>query len=242
MLNGAGRRVSLTRTPSRRSTHGLAIAVTVALSFASPVVFASPGTLAAQDRGLDILHEAAERYAAVETLCADFTQHLLIPLLGTERTGTGRLCQGRPNLFAMRFDDPEGDLIVVDGAVAWVYFPSSDAKTVLKTSADRSAGGRDFHREFLENPEQKYDVSYEDTEVVDGHATHRLRMRPKNPMSYRSAVVWIDDGNPVLRRIRLEEENGNVRTVTLADVGFDVDPGDGWFTFTPPPGAIVMER
>jgi outer membrane lipoprotein-sorting protein len=201
-----------------------------------------PGGVEAQDRGLDILHGAADRYESVETLCADFTQILLVPLLRTERTGSGRLCQGRPNLFAMRFEEPQGDLIVVDGAFAWVYFPSSDAKTVLKTTADRAAGGRDFHREFLVDPETKYDVTYEDSEVVDGHSTHRIQMRPKLASSYRIATVWIDDGAPVLRRLQLEEENGNIRTITLTEVGFGEDPGSGWFAFTPPEGTLVMQR
>ena len=201
-----------------------------------------PGGVEAQDRGLDILHGAADRYESVETLCADFTQILLVPLLRTERTGSGRLCQGRPNLFAMRFEEPQGDLIVVDGAFAWVYFPSSDAKTVLKTTADRAAGGRDFHREFLVDPETKYDVTYEDSEVVDGRSTHRIQMRPKLASSYRIATVWIDDGAPVLRRLQLEEENGNVRTITLTEVGFGEDPGSGWFAFTPPQGTLVMQR
>ena len=201
-----------------------------------------PTSAIAQDRGVEILHDAAERYAAVQTLCADFTQHLLVPLLGSERTGTGRLCQATPNLFAMRFDDPDGDLIVVDGAFAWVYFPSNDAKTVLKTSADQSAGGRDFHREFLEDPESKYEVTYEGAEEVEGRSTDRLRMVPKRPMSYRFATVWIDQGAPVLRRLQMEEANGNIRTVTLDNVGFGADPGTDYFTFTPPQGALVMVR
>ena len=196
-----------------------------------------------QDRGLEVLHDAAGRYASVETLCADFTQHLLVPLLGRERTGTGRLCQGDPNLFAMRFEDPAGDLIVVDGDFAWVYFPSNDEKTVLKTSAERSAGGRDFHREFLEDPESKYDVAFEGADEIDGYITYRLRMTPKGPATYRAAVVWIDRGDePVLRRLRLEEENGNVRTITLENVVFGGEPGAGWFSFTPPEGVLVMVR
>jgi len=204
--------------------------------------FLTPSAGASQEQGLGVLHGASARYEAISTLCADFTQRLSVPLLGTERTGSGRLCQGRPNLFAMRFSDPAGDLIVVDGAFAWVYFPSNDARTVLKTSAENSAGGRDFHREFLEDPESKYDVAYEAMEEVDGRQTHRLRMTPLRPATYRSAVVWIDDGAPVLRQLRLEEENGSVRTITLSDVGFDVDPGPDWFVFTPPDGALVMVR
>lgn len=202
-----------------------------------------PGTsfeLRAQGRGLVILDQAAARYSGVETLCADFVQRLSIPLLGAERTGSGRVCQARPNLFAMRFDDPEGDAIVVDGESAWVYYPSNDPKQVLKTSAQRSAGGHDFHREFLENPEVKYDVAYEAADEVGGVPTHRLRLIPKGRAPYRAAVVWIDRGDPVLRRVRIEEENGNVRTITLSNVEFDAAPEDGWFTFTPPEGALVI--
>lgn len=202
----------------------------------------SPGAGAAQGRGLEILHGSADRYESVETVCADFTQVLTVPLLRTERRGTGRLCQGRPNLFAMRFDDPAGDLIVVDGDFAWVYFPSTDERTVLKTSAERAAGGRDFHREFLVDPELRYEVDYAGEEEVDGRAMHRIRMTPILPSSYRSAMIWIDRDGSVLRRVELEEENGNVRTITLSDVGFGEDPGEGWFSFTPPEGVLVMER
>jgi outer membrane lipoprotein-sorting protein len=201
-----------------------------------------PSTAQGQDRGLTVLEGAADRYAGVETLCADFTQLLQVPLLGSERTGRGRVCQGRPNLFGMRFTEPAGDLIVVDGNFAWVYFPSNDEKTVLKTSADRSAGGRDFHREFLVDPAVKYEVVYETSEVVAGHPTHRLRLKPRQSASYRSAVLWIDDGTPVLRQIRLEEENGNVRTITLENVGFNATPAADFFRFTPPAGALVITR
>ena len=85
-------------------------------------------------------------------------------------------------------------------------------------------------------------VAYEAEEVIEGHATYRLRMIPRVLSSYRAAVVWIDQSSPVLRRLRLEEENGNVRTITLAGVGFDEAPGEGWFSFTPPAGALVMVR
>ena len=152
----------------------------------------------------------------------------------------GRLCQARPNLFAMRFDEPEGDAIVVDGESAWVYFPSSDPKQVLRCSAEGGAGGRDFLREFLEDPATKYDVVYEAADDVEGAETHRLRLIPKRPATDRATFVWIDRGEPVLRQVRTEEENGNVRTITLSNVEFDAMPGDGWFTFTPREGALVV--
>ena len=196
--------------------------------------------VAAQDRGMEILQQASRRYAPVTSLCADFVQHLRVPLLGQEETARGRLCQEQPNLFAMRFTEPAGDLIVVDGESMWYYMPSNDAKQVFRFPVTRGTRGLDFHREFLQDPERKYDVTYESADEIAGTATHRLRLRPKEPTSYRAAVLWIEQGTSVLRVIRLEEENGNERTINLRDITFDASPPAGFFDFTPPPGALVI--
>lgn len=195
--------------------------------------------VAAQD-GLAIMRAAAERYQGVEALCADFTQHLVVPLLGDERTGEGRVCQARPNKFAMRFTQPDGDRVVIDGESVWVYYPSLDEKQVMRMPVAQQRGGHDFHREFLEDPETKYDVSYEGTDTVAGRATHRLRLVPRSRASYTAATLWIDEGRPALRRLRIEEENGTVRTITLSNIDFTSDPDGAWFTFTPPEGALIV--
>ena len=134
----------------------------------------------------------------------------------------------------------EVSLSVADGEFVWVYLPSNDPRNVLKTAAGESAGGRDFHREFLEDPASKYSVTYEARDEVRDRATHRLRLVPKVPRGYRVAILWLDDEVPVLRQIRLEEENGNVRTITLSNVEFEARPAEGFFSFTPPPGAVVI--
>lgn len=195
-----------------------------------------------QGRGMEILQAAARRYAPVSSLCADFVQHLSVPLLDDERTASGRLCQARPNLFGMRFTDPNGDLLVVDGESVWYYLPSNDAKQAFRAPVGRGTGGRDFQHEFLEDPELKYDVSYETSEQVAGKVSDRLRLVPKTPTSYRSAVLWIERGTSILRQIRLEEENGNRRTITLSNIVFNAAPPAGWFSFTPPPGVLVISR
>jgi outer membrane lipoprotein-sorting protein len=41
--------------------------------------------------------------------------------------------------------------------------------------------------------------------------------------------------------IRLEEENGNERTINLRDVALGASPPAGFFAFTPPPGALVID-
>ena len=194
-----------------------------------------------QVAAIKILESAALHYRGIHALCADFTQHLLVPLLGEDRTGVGQLCQAQPNRFAMRFSDPEGDLVLVDGSFVWLYYPSLDPKQVFKVPMVENGGHYDFHREFLDQPALKYQVTYEHEDKVAGQATHRLRLIPLVPAQYEAAVVWIDQAQPRLRQIRIEEENGSVRTITMKRIDFNPNsmPED-WFTFTPPEGAHVI--
>lgn len=186
-----------------------------------------------------LMESAAGRYDTVASVCADFVQTLSVPLLGEERSGRGRLCQAQPNRFAMRFTEPAGDAVVVDGTWVWVYYPSMDPKQVLRFPMAQSPGSFDFHREFLQDFATKYDLTLEGSEQVTGRLAYRIRLVPKTAASYQSAVVWVEaDG--VLRQVRVEEENGSVRTVTLDRVVMGAQPPAGWFTFTPPPGAQVV--
>ena len=199
--------------------------------------------LAQTDEPLTLVEATTARYERVTRFCADFTQHLSVPLLGDERTGTGQMCQSRPNKFAMRFSDPEGDLVVVDGEWVWLYYPSLDPNQVIRFAMADGAGAYDFHKELLEDPATKYDVTYESLDEVAGRRTHRLRLLPLARASYEVAVLWIDEQEPVLRQVRIVDENGTVRTITLGRVDLAPIPlDDDWFTFTPPPGALVISR
>jgi outer membrane lipoprotein carrier protein len=215
----------------------------VVAALAGMLSVSASGPVSAQEaRALALVEGAAARYEAASGLCADFSQHLSVLLLGEEKTGTGRLCQARPDRFAMRFTEPAGDAVVVDGSWVWLYYPSVDAKQVLRFPIAEAPGGFDFHRELLERPGEKYRLEYEAPEPVGGRDTHRIRLVPRAQVDFEAAVVWIAVEDRLLRKVRIEEENGTVRTVTLATVELDPTIPDDWFTFTPPPGAEVISR
>ncbi len=201
--------------------------------------FSGAAELQGQDVGA-ILERASARYAPVTVLCADFHQHRSVPLLGEEHEGRGRLCQARPDRFAMRFTEPKGDVIVMDGTSVWLYWPSVDPVQVVKLPVSASAGGFDLHREFLADPLSKYRATYQGSEVVAGHETHRIRLVPRGTESYAAATVWIDVATPDLRRVRLEEENGSIRTITLENIQIGTPAPAGWFSFVAPKGAQVI--
>jgi outer membrane lipoprotein-sorting protein len=191
---------------------------------------------------MTVLEGASARYDRISTLCADFEQSLSVPLLKQEQTGRGRLCQSRPDRFAMRFTEPEGDVVVVDGTYVWVYYKSQDPKTVLRFPVGAAPGRFDLYGEFLQEPAEKYTATLDGREAVEGHDAYRIRLVPRTSASFKAAVVWIDVDDRLLRKVRVEEENESVRTVTLSNMDPAAQAPSGWFTFTPPPGAQVISR
>lgn len=190
-----------------------------------------------------ILERASGEFQTLEGFCADFRQTLTVPLLDQVTRSRGRLCQQQPDRFSMRFSDPEGDLIVADGEWLWVYFPSSDAKQVIRSAMTSGGQGRfDFHREFLSDPGTRYDPSYLGTEELDGADSHVIRLIPRQASTYREARVWIDAGLWLIRRVEIEEENGNRREVRLAELERNPRLGSEAFGFVPPEGVQVITR
>lgn len=213
-----------------------------ALLSALVVAFAVGSTPVLGQEGMAILEEAAERYAGVETVCARFDQTLNVVLLNQENRGEGELCQARPNLFSMRFADPDGDAVVADGEHFWVYYRSINPEQVLRLPVDPTRGGLDFYREFLDQPRSKYQASVEGREVVTGRETVRLALEPQANRGYQRARVWIDPDRREIRRVEVTEENGSIRTITLDEIRMDADVPAGTFRFDVPDGVSVVVR
>ncbi len=195
-----------------------------------------------EDRALALMREASARYRQISGFCARFEQELAVPLLRDTTHSRGSLCQERPNLFAMRFSDPAGDAVVADGNSFWVYYPSSDPGQVLQFAMEVRPGGLDFHREFLEAPEEKYQLAYLGVEMVKGRRAHVIDARPRGDPGFEEARIWLDSERALILRARIEMENQSVRTVTLSDIQLNPPPDPDRFRFVPPAGAQVIRR
>ena len=204
-----------------------------------------PAAAPAQARDFDayrVLEEAAERFASVESLCARFEQVVEVTLIGLTTRGHGTLCEKHPNLFSMRFADPEGDVVLVDGTYVWTYYPSMDKRQVIRFTAGGVDAGFNFFKAFLDEPETKYVAVHERTEDIDGMHTQRLGLLPRGSAAFRSATVWVATESRLLVRVRIHDENGSVRTLTLSDVRLNPELSEDHFTFHPPPNARIVTR
>jgi len=196
-----------------------------------------------QEDAAAILRRAADAYANVNTISAEFTQRLQNRLLRTDARSRGRLYQRHPDRFLMRFEEPAGDVIVSDGRYFWLYYPSVDSLQVMRAPAGtQGSSGVDLRSQFVGDPLERFEATLQGRETVGGRDAYLLTLVPKQPQGYERLRVWVDGRDYLVRRFEITEENGNVRLIELHDLQINRALGDDLFRFTPPPNARIVDR
>lgn len=198
---------------------------------------------AASARTDEILTRAARAYAAVRTMRADFDQTTENPVLRRSTSSRGTIYQSRPDRFAMRFSQPEGDRIVADGQYIWVYYPSVDAEQVIRMRAvPGGAGAVDLQAQFLGDPTERFNAVHNGTEAVGGREADVITLTPRAAANFRTLKVWVDRGDALVRRFEITEHNGVIRRFVLRNLTPGAEIDASVFRFTPPEGAHVVAR
>lgn len=215
-----------------------------------PLVLVSLGTVPRSLHGQDeqayeVLESASERYFGLETLCAHFKQEIEVTLLRQTRSGEGTLCQRRPDRFSMRFSDPEGNLVVIDGEFLWTFYPSQDDMQVMRFSAASATGEFNIYSNLLENPRGRFTAVYEGRESMGEGVSHKITLTPKGTSGvrsagFRSAVVWFDVDSLLITAVEIHDTNESIRKLWFTDIRVDIEISDDEFRFVPPEGARVI--
>jgi outer membrane lipoprotein-sorting protein len=199
-------------------------------------------TAAAQRPSADaILTRAARAYQTLSTFQAEFRQRIDDPYIDHDET-RGRLYQSG-NRFAMRFTDPAGGAIVIDGRHAWVYEPVDIPGQVVRHPVGTDpAYGYNLLGWFLDRPGEKYRASWLREELLEGRKTDVLVLEPLDPtMRFRRATVWFDQELSLPRRFEIDEKI-LTRTLTLSRIRTNVTLPGNVFTFQVPNGVKVIEH
>jgi outer membrane lipoprotein carrier protein len=193
------------------------------------------------DDGAAILMRASAAYENVRSLQADFVMNFENPLLRQRITSRGTIYQRQPDRIALRFTEPDGDMIVGDGQYFWVYYPSNNPQQVMRSSA-AAAGetGVNLQAQFVGNPVARFNHTLEGAEDVGGRSARVLMLVPRQRAEYRSLRVWIDDRDSLARRFEITEHNGSVRRFDLQNLRVNPTIPDAVFRFSPPAGTNVV--
>ena len=191
-----------------------------------------------------IIGRAAQVYRSLRSLRADFVQVIDNPMIDSAES-KGTLAQAGPAKLAMRFSDPPGEAIVIDGKHVWLYTPSTVPDQVVRLSVPSGGPvyGYNLLAWLLDRPAERYRPSYLRAERVDGRTADVVELIPAVPdMPFTKAVIWIDRENALPRRLEITEGSGATRTLTLSRIRVNETlPGDT-FSFKVPSGVRVVDQ
>lgn len=197
----------------------------------------------AQDAG-EIIGRAARVYRSLASLQADFVQIIDNPMIDSAKS-KGTLVQAGESKLAMRFTEPAGEAIVIDGKHVWIYTPSTVPGQVLrlKVPSGGPAYGYNLLAWFLDRPAERYQASYVRTVRLGGRTTDVIKLVPAVPdLPFTQAVIWLDREDALPRRLEIQEQSGATRTLQLARLRTNERVPDPTFTFKIPPGARVVDQ
>lgn len=198
--------------------------------------------LAAQSAD-SVVARAAAAYRGLSSLGATFDQVVANPMIGTF-TSRGTLAQAGASRLSMRFTDPPGEAIVIDGTHLWLYTPSTTPGQVLRTPlASASAYGVNLLAWLLDRPAERYRTSLLPDTTVGGVPVNVVRLVPTAAgLPFSEATLWLARSDALPRRLEVLELSGNRRTLTLAHLRPNQSFPPGTFTFTPPKGVKIVDR
>ena len=204
---------------------------------------ATPSVAAPQDPQA-IIGRAARVYRSLGSLKADFVQVIDNPMIDSAES-KGTLVQAGPDKLAMRFSDPAGEAIVIDGKHVWVYTPSTVPGQVvrMKIPSGGPVYGYNLLAWLLDRPSERYRPSYVRSERVGGRRTDVIELIPAVPdLPFSKALIWIDQADALPRRLEIHEQSGATRTLTLSNIGVNQSLPEQTFAFKVPSGVRIVDQ
>jgi outer membrane lipoprotein-sorting protein len=191
-----------------------------------------------------IIGRAARVYRSLASLQANFVQVIDNPMIDSAES-QGTLVQAGPDKLAMRFTDPPGEAIIIDGRHVWIYTPSTVPDQVVRMAVPSGgpAYGYNLLAWFLDRPAERYKATYLRSERRDGRTTDVIELVPAVPdLPFEKAVIWLDRDNALPQRLEIHEQSGATRTLSLSKIRINERVPERTFTFKVPSGVRVVDQ
>jgi outer membrane lipoprotein carrier protein len=200
-------------------------------------VLLSPGS--AGDDLASALAGMQRRYAAVNTIHADFRQTYRAP--GVDQIESGTMIMKKPGLMRWEYREPETKLFVADGRDTYLYTPADRQVLVQRfTLADLHStplrfllGQGDIEGGFF--------VSWEPDLKPMAAGSLLLRLTPRAPETgYAHVTIECDARSFDVRRMVIHERSGNTSEFVFSNMQTNMKVDNRQFQFKIPKGVEVV--
>ena len=144
----------------------------------------------------------------------------------------------------MRFTDPDGDAIVMDGEHLWIYTPSTTPGQVIRMKVPSDPTyGPNVLAWILTKPAERYKSRYLRPDAVAGRAVDVIALTPVDrSLPFTEAIVWLDQFDSLPRRLEVREKGGQRRTLVLTGVESNPSVAADTFRFDAPQGVRIGDQ
>lgn len=191
-----------------------------------------------------VVGRSSRVYRSLSSLKADFVQVIDNPMIDSAES-RGTLVQAGDDKLAMRFSDPPGEAIVIDGQHVWVYTPSTTPGQVIRMAVPSGGPvyGYNMLAWLLDRPAERYSAKYVRPDKLNGRAVDVVELVPAVPdLPFDRAIVWLDKEDGLPRRLEITEHSGATRTLTLSKMRVNQSVPDRTFSFEVPSGVRVVDQ
>jgi outer membrane lipoprotein carrier protein len=191
-----------------------------------------------------IVGRSSRVYRSLSSLKADFVQVIDNPMIDSAES-RGTLVQAGQDKLSMRFADPPGEAVVIDGQSVWIYTPSTTPGQVIRTAVPSGGPvyGYNILAWLLDRPAERYTASYVRGDKLNGRAVDLVQLVPAVPdLPFDRAILWLDREDGLPRRLEITEHSGALRTLTLSKMRVNQSVPATTFTFQVPSGVRVVDQ
>ncbi len=190
------------------------------------------GVLKAQD-AQEIIRKVQQKYENISDAKASFTQTLKSSG-GKANTSSGVIYIKKSNMYRI---ESGGQILITDGTTSWTYSPRRKQVVIDNYKDD---GNTFSPNKFLFNYPENFYSDLEGEENVSGLDCYVIKLTPRSGGSVKSAKIWIDKTDDVIRKINIvTAESAN--TYVLKDISLDAGVNASKFSFTPPSDVEVID-
>lgn len=175
-------------------------------------------TIYAQGRAFD---------ASLKTVTASFVETTTSSLLARPLVSKGTLAVIRPSRIALRYEEPEPRLVLIDKGALRMVWPSHGIDQRSDIGATLARVDRYFIGKSPAELRRSFEIAARD--AADRPHAWEVTMKPRRSQIQQGVSrigLWIDRSSMVLQAMRLDFPNGDTKLMTFSNVVVNesVDP------------------
>ncbi len=197
-------------------------------------LISSVSPAAAQDAE-DVFERLKNKYDSIESLRAEFSQTMSSSYMDEQATSHGLLIASGEKYRV----ETEGQTLVTDGEVTWVYMPSQQQVLINDYMEDEQTFSVN---EFLFDYDERFKLSDVQRSTLDGEDHFVVSLEPKSKDAFfTEATLSMRARDNVVTRLQVVDVNGTTMVFRLTNIQINPTLDAGVFSFTPPKGAEVVD-